>query len=54
MTRTSHSRKIKVKLNNYVRDKAALRITYNNINQIFDDDLIMNLSLKAQNKFFCT
>lgn len=50
MCRTSHCRKIKVKMDNYVRDKEALKIkTYTikliTYNQIFDDDLILRITL---------
>lgn len=47
MIRTSHFSKIKVKMNNSMKDKVALKIKiiYHKVNQIFDDDLILRITL---------
>lgn len=55
MIRNSHSRKMKVKMDNYVRDKEAL--TINNIcnSPVFDEYLILRItSLQVQKKFIYT
>lgn len=45
MIRTSHARKIEVKMGNYVRDKEAVTIKNICNNPVFDDDLILRITL---------